>query len=145
MPDTKNALLFFEQAVKHHQGGRTGKAVELYRMSLQYDNNFAKSLNNLAVIAMEEGRLGAAREGFQKALRADPHYADPYYNLACVSAREGGPEKALPYLREAFARDPETRAAARNDPDLAPVRQLPGFAQLMKETEPKPPGPEKVK
>lgn len=145
MPDAKNALLFFEQAVKHHQSGRTGKAVELYRMSLQYDGTFAKSLNNLAVIAMEEGRLGAAREGFQKALRADPRYADPYYNLACVSAREGGPAKALPYLREAFVKDPETRAAARNDPDLSPVRLLPDFARLMKETEPGPVGPARGK
>ncbi|MBI5845853.1 MAG: hypothetical protein HZB23_14435 [Deltaproteobacteria bacterium] len=145
MPDIKNARLFFDQAVKHHQSGRTGLAVEFYQKSLQYDQNFAKSLNNLAVIAMEEGRLGAAKEGFQKAQRADPHYADPYYNLACLSAREGSPAKALPYLREAFAKDPETRAAANSDPDLAPVRQLPGFAQLMKETEQKPPGPSKGK
>jgi hypothetical protein len=44
------------------------------------------------------------------------------YNLACVQARAGQPDAALTALAEAVALNPDVRANAARDPDLASLR-----------------------
>ena len=46
-----------------------------------------------------------------------------YYNMACYSVRLGHVEEALALLKKAFERDPALRMTARNDPDLAMLRE----------------------
>jgi hypothetical protein len=44
------------------------------------------------------------------------------YNLACAQARADMPDQAAAALREAVQLNPDVRANARRDPDLAVLR-----------------------
>ncbi len=60
---------------------------------------------------------------------ADKAVAD--YNLACFYARNARVEEALPLLGGALRSQPELREWARNDPDLAPIRDDPRVQSLV--------------
>jgi len=49
------------------------------------------------------------------------------YNLACAEARLGDTDAALEHLAEAFAERPDLREFARDDEDLASIRDDPRF------------------
>jgi hypothetical protein len=55
------------------------------------------------------------------------------YNQACGEALLGEPEAALASLRAALALNRELVAWSREDPDLASLRDLPGYAALYEE------------
>jgi hypothetical protein len=59
---------------------------------------------------------------------ADRAVAD--YNLACFYARTARVEEALPLLAGALRSQPDLRDWARNDPDLAPIRDDPRVQSL---------------
>jgi tetratricopeptide (TPR) repeat protein len=53
------------------------------------------------------------------------------YDLAVVRAHGGKTDAALESLREAINANPRLAAAAREDADLSPLRDLSGFAQTV--------------
>ena len=53
------------------------------------------------------------------------------FNLACFYARNARVEEALPLLGSALRSQPDLRAWARNDPDLAPIREDPRVQSLI--------------
>jgi Zn-dependent protease len=53
------------------------------------------------------------------------------YNVACARAREGRPDEALAWLDRALDAGLEASVDLARDPDLAPVRALPGYAELL--------------
>jgi hypothetical protein len=53
------------------------------------------------------------------------------YNLACVQARAGRPEDALAALTEAVGLNPDVRANAARDPDLAALRDSGRLAAML--------------
>ena len=58
-------------------------------------------------------------------------YATPLYNLACCEALAGRKEDAIGHLRVAFERRPSLRDLAKEDSDLAPLRDEPAFRELV--------------
>ena len=58
-------------------------------------------------------------------------YATPLYNLACCEALAGRKEDAIDHLRVAFERRPSLRDLAKEDADLAPLRDEPAFRELV--------------
>ena len=52
----------------------------------------------------------------------DPARGMASYNLACAQARAGRPDEAAAALREAITLNPDLRANAARDPDLAVLR-----------------------
>jgi len=52
----------------------------------------------------------------------DPARGMASYNLACAQARASRPDEAAAVLREAIRLNPDVRANARRDPDLALLR-----------------------
>jgi tetratricopeptide (TPR) repeat protein len=71
----------------------------------------------------ELGRTEAALASLQAGPASLRRKAVFYYNLACYNTRLGRIEEALLLLRQAFERDPALRMTARNDPDLATLRE----------------------
>jgi hypothetical protein len=71
-----------------------------------------------------------ARDVLEDGLRAHPEGGGLFYELACLEVADGGTAAALEALAQAVRLRPETREWAREDPDLAPLREEPGFAQL---------------
>ncbi|HLZ95409.1 MAG TPA: DinB family protein [Candidatus Dormibacteraeota bacterium] len=57
--------------------------------------------------------------------------ADASYNLACFFARVGRVDEAVPLLRESFRFRPALVEWARQDPDLAGIRDHPDLAPLL--------------
>jgi tetratricopeptide (TPR) repeat protein len=57
-------------------------------------------------------------------------YSYMVYKLGGYSARTGRSERAISAIREALTLNPDIAASARHDPDLDPLRALPGFQAL---------------
>ena len=75
-------------------------------------------------------------------IQMTPGFPDAYFDLAVARSMQGKPDQALAALRDGIAfnaqrlaREPaarDIRADAKSDPRLSSVRQLPGFAELVK-------------
>lgn len=77
---------------------------------------------------------GAYEEGAERAqalIADDPPYGALYYNTACFEARAGRIEDALAHLRRAVELLPPLAESAREDEDLAPLREQAGFAEIV--------------
>jgi mannose-6-phosphate isomerase-like protein (cupin superfamily) len=77
--------------------------------------------------AVEKGRALAA---------ANPEYAAVIYNLACCEALAGMTEDAIGHLRAAIELRPSLRDLANGDTDLDPIRDEPGFRDLVSDPNP---------
>ena len=70
--------------------------------------------------------IGRARETLETS-----GYATPLYNLACCEALTGRTEEAIGHLRVALERRPSLLDVAKEDTDLDPLRDEPGFRELV--------------
>ncbi|MDB6126453.1 MAG: hypothetical protein JWM35_349 [Verrucomicrobia bacterium] len=66
--------------------------------------------------------LAEAERILREAHGLHPTNATIAFNLACYCAQSQRLEESLAWLRRAIAQEPRYAAAARNDPDLAPLR-----------------------
>lgn len=79
------------------------------------------------------GEHAAAAGLFTELIAAEPANASSHYHLACALSLGGNPESALAALRVALELDPKLLPAARTDPDLAALRELPETERLLAE------------
>lgn len=79
----------------------------------------------------EAGRFEEGADRAQALLADDPPYAALYYNTACFESRAGRTDAALTHLRRAVELSPPLTELARDDDDLAALRELPGFADIV--------------
>jgi tetratricopeptide (TPR) repeat protein len=106
-------------------------AREQARLHLEQASNLAPRpdygpLNLLAALHAREGALDQARTALDHVARHAWHRRDlgtALYNRACLCARAAELEAALEALIGAIACDKEYRARARQDPDLASLRE----------------------
>ncbi len=83
----------------------------------------------LPLFASGEYEEGADRA--QALIADDPPYPALYYNVACLESRAGRTDAALVHLRRALDLAPELAALARDDEDLAALREQPAFAEIV--------------
>ncbi|MBX3703939.1 MAG: hypothetical protein KF822_09215 [Steroidobacteraceae bacterium] len=76
-------------------------------------------------------RLPEAIASLQKAVAAGGGTASDYYNLACAHALSGDSGRALGYVERAIAAGLTNRRQYESDADLANLRDLPRFRELM--------------
>jgi tetratricopeptide (TPR) repeat protein len=79
-------------------------------------------------------KSGDYEEGADRAnalLADDPPYGALYYNTACFESRAGRIEAALAHMRRAIELSPDLAELARNDDDLAALREQPAFAEII--------------
>lgn len=79
----------------------------------------------------ESGDYAEGADRAQALLADDPPYGALYYNTACFEARAGRTDAALAHLRRAVALSPSLARSAREDDDLAALREQPGFDQIV--------------
>ena len=79
----------------------------------------------------EAGDYASAIEKARDVVEANPTYAAPLYNLACCEALAGNTEDAIGHLRTAVELRPGLRELAKEDTDLDPIREEPGFRELV--------------
>ena len=66
----------------HLRLGNVGNAEKWYKISIDIDNNYAPSINNIANIEKQRGNHEKAIELFKKAIQADPLMIQPYLGTA---------------------------------------------------------------
>jgi tetratricopeptide (TPR) repeat protein len=113
------------------KSGRFQEAMVLYEQALRENPENVDALNNMGVLYMRDRDYPAAREAFSEAVRVRPNYVDAYYNLACVYALEERLIESLVHLEKAVSLDESVKAWARNDTDLANIREMPDFEEIM--------------
>ena len=78
----------------------------------------------------QAGRFAEAADLARPVAEANPQYPLLAYNLACCESRAGRTQDAIEHLRVAAA-SRRMRLFAAEDSDLDPIRDEPGFKELM--------------
>jgi tetratricopeptide (TPR) repeat protein len=81
----------------------------------------------------EAGKYAEAAELGKKLAEAHPEYPMLLYNVACCESLAGRSADAVAHLRQAIEGEDRFRAFARDDSDLDPIRDDPGFGELVGE------------
>lgn len=97
-PHTDNYLL----GISYQSLGKLDLAIEEYRASLKYQENFAPSHNNLGLVYVRLGKIDLAMEEYRKAILSDPSYEKPYYNLGNLYRQRGELDQAIGYYLKAI-------------------------------------------
>ena len=79
----------------------------------------------------EAGDYAAVVDRARALVESEPRYAVPLYNLACCESLAGRTDDALEQLRQATELQGGMRSYAKEDSDLDPIREEPGFEELV--------------
>lgn len=80
----------------------------------------------------ESGEYEEGADRAQALIADDPPYGALYYNTACFESRAGRIEAALVHLRRAVDLSPSLAELARDDDDLAALRERGEFAEVVR-------------
>jgi tetratricopeptide (TPR) repeat protein len=77
------------------------------------------------------GEYAEVAERLAALVAANPQYPMLFFNLACCESLSGRKTDALDHLRRAIEMSEEFRHSAKEDSDLDPIREEPGFDRLI--------------
>ena len=77
------------------------------------------------------GEYEQVADRLDEILADDPPYSAVHYNAACVYSLAGRKEQAIAHLRRALELSENVRNFADGDTDLDPIRDEPGFKELL--------------
>jgi len=130
--EPNNPLLRTFRAVTMYYGGEVDAAADLLREVLAQNPNLHGVRPFLAMCLSKQGDLEAARaelnEHVQRNAAVDPDIA---YAVASVYALSGEREDALAWLNRSVLLGNENKPLFENDPNLASIRDDPGFTSLI--------------
>lgn len=89
-----------------------------------------------ATVAFNTGDYDEALVHLRAASKADPDHDHALYMLAAVLALRNQADEAVPLLLRAIELNPENRAMARHDPDLASLRRHVGVRAALESVPP---------
>ena len=122
---------FLTLGSSHYNAGRLADAEKAYRKALELNPSSIEALFCLGNICLETGRVGEARAFYQNAYDNGGNSPDLQYNLACVEALARDYPKSLQHLDEALRLGYRNLEALTRNAELAGLRQLPSFSQLL--------------
>jgi TolB-like protein/Flp pilus assembly protein TadD len=118
--------------------GRTVEAEAVSRKCLELLPNYllqnpddARARMFYAITLLEVGRNGEAISEGTAALEMSPGDSVMLYNGACLYSRLGEKQRAIDTLRQAIAAGVTNFGWMKHDPDFDPIRNEPGFLELM--------------
>jgi hypothetical protein len=79
----------------------------------------------------EAGEYVEAADLGRRLVEAHPQYAGLFYNLACCESLAGQTVAAVDHLGRAIDRSEQFRSYAKDDSDFDPIRDDPGFKELI--------------
>jgi Flp pilus assembly protein TadD len=118
--------------------GDLGGAKAAFERALAAAPRHAAALYNLGRAHLRTGDPAAAQACFERLDRVKPEAPYAPYGMALVHARRHENEPACAALYAALGRGLFDRRAAERDPELAPVRHLPCFNELLAAREGRP-------
>jgi hypothetical protein len=81
----------------------------------------------------EAGKYDEASDRGRELLANDPPFPALFYNVACCESLAGRTDDAIEHLHRAFAGSESLRELAKTDSDFDPIRDEPGFKELLAE------------
>ena len=111
------------------------RAVELCQSMLRVNRSDGKTLSLLAWAETRLGRREEARGHLAEAMAVAPADSEVLYRKAVIHTALAQPTEAIAALRGALERG-SSPVLARQDPDLAPLRERPDFKALVTERRP---------
>ncbi|QEH32714.1 Serine/threonine-protein kinase PrkC [Aquisphaera giovannonii] len=123
-------------AVLSDRLGRTGEAIEVLHRAVSLHPDYVPSRVGRGVLLARLGRREEAHRDAEESRRRDAS-ADTAYRIACIyaltaKADPAGRSRALGMLATALGQAPAWAEIARTDPDLDPIREQAGFADLLR-------------
>lgn len=106
-------------------------AAGAYRAYLQDHPESAFAWHRLGASQVGLRQLPEAIASLRKAVEVGGGTSSDYYNLACAHALSGEPDRALDYVEKAIEAGLKNRRQYESDADLASLRELPRFKELM--------------
>jgi tetratricopeptide (TPR) repeat protein len=79
----------------------------------------------------EAGEYAELADRLREVVTANPQYGLLFYNLACCESKAGRTSDAVEHLRRAVELSERSRAYAKDDSDLDPIREEPAFKALI--------------
>jgi hypothetical protein len=79
----------------------------------------------------EAGEYAEAADRARELIAGGAQYPELLYNLACCESLAGQKTEAVEHLRQAIGSTEELRSLAKEDSDLDPIRNEPGFKELI--------------
>jgi tetratricopeptide (TPR) repeat protein len=79
----------------------------------------------------EAGEYAEIADRLREVVAANPQYGLLFYNLACCESMAGRTSDAVEHLRRAVELSERSRAYAKDDSDLDPIRGEPAFKELI--------------
>jgi hypothetical protein len=79
----------------------------------------------------EAGKYAEVADRGRDLVDAHPEYGGVLYNVACCESLAGRPADAIEHLRLAIDRSEQFRSYAESDSDFDPIRNEPGFKELV--------------
>jgi tetratricopeptide (TPR) repeat protein len=107
------------------------EAEKAYHKALLLDPASNLALINLGDICLETGRVVEARECYQKCYENGGNSPDLQYRFACAEALGKNYEASLKHLAEALKLGYRNLEEINGNPELAPVRKLASFNELI--------------
>jgi tetratricopeptide (TPR) repeat protein len=107
-------------------------ALQVYRRYLSQHPDDARGHMYFAVDLAQVGKAEEARAEAERALALSPDDPLMLYNATCFYSQMGEKRLALDTLQNAMAAGYANFEWVKRDPDLDPIRQEPGYLELMK-------------
>jgi len=83
----------------------------------------------------EAGEYAAAADRGRELAEEHPQASQLLYNVACCESLAGRADAAIAHLREAIAVSQDIRALGAGDSDFDPIRDQPGFRELLRDAD----------
>jgi Tfp pilus assembly protein PilF len=135
--DPRQPQALYGRAMLAAEGGRLREALAFADRAAAADAAGVDARRCRAVVLARLGDFERAEQDANWCLEREPHAGVTLYAAACVAARaagrypqSGAARQALDLLRQALA-EGYGRERAAADPDLASIRERPGFAELL--------------
>ena len=122
-------------AEKHYLSGRWAEAAAAYEQHVKENPGNAFAWNRLGTSQIQLKRYPEAILSLDKSIRIGGGVLADFYNLACAYALSGETDKALEYVERAIKAGIASRKQYATDSDLASLRELPRFKELMQRLE----------
>jgi tetratricopeptide (TPR) repeat protein len=129
------AMGYTLQATSMLRDGKPAEALELAKLSLELDPDYASAYGEKARALKRLNRLDEALVAVEEGLKIQSDKAPLLYNRACyrLLLNKGTHDEILADLKKALSIKPELKKDARTDEDLRPLRNIEEFQKLVAE------------
>ncbi len=124
-----------QRAEEHYFAGRWKEAAAAYQQEVGENPGNVFAWNRLGTSQIQLKQYPAAIRNLERGIQIGGGTKADFYNLACAYALSGDPDKALNYVGRAIDAGITSRTQYEADADLASLRELPRFKELMQRLE----------